>query len=146
MTSTIEQRRSSSARPARRRGRVIAVTGATAAASAVWIVARLAGSTLTVSMPGQAPMAIGLPVVVFTALVAALAGWGLLAGLERLTHWPRTLWTVVAVVALLASFGPPALADTSTGSRIALVLMHLAVAAVLIPGLRRTTRARGDTR
>ncbi len=142
MTTTIQHGRSASAASARRRGRAIAVTAATAAASAVWTMARLTGTTITVSMPNQAPTAIGLPMVVFTALVASLAGWGSLAALERLIRRPRAVWTGLAVVALLASFGPPLLlAHASNGTRIALALMHIAVAAVLIPALRRTTRA-----
>jgi hypothetical protein len=120
---------------------MLTVTAAATAASVVWTLARLAGTTVTVSMPHQAPMAIGLPMVVFTALVASLAAWGSLAALERLTRRPRAVWTGLAVVALLASFGPVLLAHTSNGTRIALALMHIAVAAVLIPALRRTTQA-----
>ena len=35
----------------------------------------------------------------------------------------------------------PAFADASTSTRTTLVLMHVTVAAVLIPGLRRTARS-----
>ena len=42
-----------------------------------------------------------------TSLVTALAGWGLLALLERFTARPRTIWTAIAVlVGLLSLAGP----------------------------------------
>lgn len=140
MTS-VELDRGSTAGTAARRARAITVTVATAAAGAVWLVAAIAGTTLTVTMPGQPPMTIGLPLVIATALAASLAGWGSLALLERLTKHARTWWTVLAIAALLASFGPPLTAQTTGAVRLTLVLMHTAVAAVLISGLRRRSRS-----
>jgi hypothetical protein len=77
--------------------------------------------------------------VTVTSGVASLAAWGLLALLERLTAHPRTLWTAIAVLALLISLGGP-LSGTgiTSANRVALALMHLSVAAVLIPLLPRT--------
>jgi peptidoglycan/LPS O-acetylase OafA/YrhL len=75
-----------------------------------------------------------------TSLVAALAGWGLLALLERFTARPRTSWTAIAgLVGLLSLVGPlSAIASTTVANGLSLALMHLAVAAVLIPGLAAT--------
>jgi hypothetical protein len=82
-------------------------------------------------------------VVADTSLVAALAGWGLLALLERFTARPRTIWTAIAVlVGLLSLAGPlSTLASTTAANALALALMHLAVAAVLIPILAGTSPA-----
>lgn len=88
-------------------------------------------------MNGQSPMTIGLPAVIATAVVASLAGWGSLAVLTRISSRPRRIWTVVALVALILSFSGPVTAETDTATRVALLAMHVAVAAVLIPGLGR---------
>ena len=45
----------------------------------------------------------------------------------------------MAVVVLLASLTLPLSVATTNSTRVALVLMHLAVAAVLIPSLRRAS-------
>jgi Family of unknown function (DUF6069) len=77
---------------------------------------------------------------VIAAVLAALAGWGLLALLERFTARPRTIWTAIAVlVGLLSLVGPlSTIASTTVANGLSLALMHLAVAAVLIPGLAAT--------
>lgn len=47
------------------------------------------------------------------------------------------IWTVVASVVLLISFGPVLGIEASNGTKAVLVLMHIAVGAALIPVLRR---------
>ena len=117
---------------------VAAVLGATAAATAIWAVATMAGAELTVSYaPGQ-PMKITVVNVVVAALVGSLAGWGLLALLRRFTAKARAVWTVTAIVTALLSLGGPLSATASAGTKVSLVAMHLAVATVLISVLRRT--------
>lgn len=123
----------------RRRGRVVAVVGAVLAATMLGLVVRLAGLDTEIAMAGQPAMELGLSAVVLTALVASLAGWASLAILERLTTRARAWWTVLAVVALLASFVPVLAIDASAEARIGLAVLHVVVAAVLVPGLRRTT-------
>jgi hypothetical protein len=125
----------------RRRARLLVVVGAVMAALVVWAVAEL-GFGLHLRLPAngsQASWDVNAVVVVATSGVAALAAWGLLALLERLTAHPRAAWTTIAVLALLISLGGP-LSGTgiTTANRVALALMHLAVAAVLIPLLPRT--------
>lgn len=136
---------SASTRPATAvlKRRALAVVGAALAPTAVWLVAQAAGNELEVSLAGQPPMVVSLPFVVVTALAASLAGWGALAVLQRVTSHARTLWTGLAVAALLASLGPVATVETSAAVRTFLALMHVAVAAVLVPGLRGTLPARG---
>lgn len=121
---------------ATRRRRATAALAAVLAPAAIWLVAvPLVGVDLQVAQPsGRAPAEITLPLVLVTALAASLAGWGLLALLERLTPRARTIWTATAV-ALVVSFAPLLGPGTPTASRIVLALMHLAVAAILIPAL-----------
>src|SRR4030081_2510603 len=116
-----------------------AVLGATAAAIAIWVVAIAAGADLTVSFgAGQPIQKITVVNVVVAALVGSLAGWGLLAMLRRFTTNARAIWTVVAIIFALFSLGGPLSTISSTGTKVALVAMHLAVATVVIVGLRRT--------
>lgn len=54
---------------------------------------------------------------------------------------PLLVWLVVALVGLALSLALPLSGtDTSIGDRSTLLLMHLAVAAILIPGLAGTIR------
>jgi hypothetical protein len=124
-----------------RRARALTGVVAAGASTALWLAAHLLDVPLTVTMQGQSPMKIGIGFVLATALTASLAGWGSLALLERLTARARTIWTALAILALIASFAAPAFADASASTRTTLVLMHVMVAAVLIPGLRRTARS-----
>jgi hypothetical protein len=118
-----------------------AVLGATAAAVAIWAVAVAAGAELTVSFgPGQPIQKITVINVIVAALVGSLAGWGLLALLRRFTDKARAVWTAIAIVVALLSLGGPLSAVASPSTKVSLVAMHLAVAAVLIVVLRRTTQ------
>jgi hypothetical protein len=125
------------------RARALAVIAAVLAALAVWLVTDpLLGVELAApTRPGsQELLSITPGLVAATSLAAALAGWGLLALLERFTARPRTSWTVIAVgVGLLSLAGPlSTIASTTVANAGSLALMHLAVAAVLIPGLAAT--------
>jgi hypothetical protein len=123
-----------------RRARALAVIAAALAALAVWLITDpLLGIDLSApTAPGSQELQPITPALVAgTSLVVALAGWALLALLERFTARARTIWTAIALlVALLSLAGPlSALASTTAANAVALALMHLAVAAVLIPGL-----------
>jgi hypothetical protein len=129
-----------------RRARALAVIAATLAALAVWLITDpLLGIDLTgTTRPGSQQLQPITPALVAGAsLAVALAGWALLALLERFTARARTIWTAVALlVALLSLAGPlSALASTTAANVLALALMHLAVAAVLIPMLAGTSPA-----
>lgn len=83
------------------------------------------------------------PVLILaTAAIAALAGWALLVALKRITHRACTIWTIAAVITLLVSMAGPFLGAATVAATAVLALMHVGVAAVLIPGLRRTACAR----
>jgi uncharacterized protein DUF6069 len=121
-----------------RRNRILGVVGATLAAVAVWAIeVPLLGIRLLTQFGNTAPQSIGIALVVVSALAGSLAGWGLLALLERRFARARTIWTGIAIAVLLVSFSAPISAGTTTTTKVALLMMHLAVAAVLIPTLRR---------
>jgi Family of unknown function (DUF6069) len=123
--------------------RALSVGGAIIAAAAVWVFAvPLLGLHLIVRFGNNAPQTVGLDFVVGATLIASLLGWGLLAMLERRTSRAHTIWTVVAIAVLLVSLSLPLSAGTTTSTKAALAVMHLAVAAVLITGLRGGLRRR----
>lgn len=122
--------------------RALVVAGAVAAAVLVWAIA-IIGLDLRVTVP----VGLGSPnredlqfgPVLIMALASTLAGWGLLAILERITSRSRTIWTAVAVAVFALTL--PYLPGFTTTERVVITLMHLALAVVLIIGLRRTSRA-----
>jgi hypothetical protein len=128
-----------------RRARALAVIAATLAALAVWVITDpLLGIDLTgTTRPGSQQLQPITPALVAGAsLAVALAGWALLALLERFTARARTIWTAVALlVALLSLAGPLSILASTEANVLALALMHLAVAAVLIPMLAGTSPA-----
>ncbi|WP_283136461.1 DUF6069 family protein [Rhizohabitans arisaemae] len=132
MSTTTPTRRSSNLST-----RLWVAAGAVFAPVPVWLGAGLAGADLKVTMAGQPPMSIGVHMVLTTALAGALAGLGSHALLTRFSARGRTAWTALALVALLLSFAPLLTVEAATGTIVALAAMHVAVAAVLIPGLRR---------
>jgi hypothetical protein len=102
----------------------------------VWLVTDpLLGHRLRIT-DGEQTLDIGAVPVGFVALLASLSGWGLLAVLERFgARRARAIWTGAAVAVLAVSFLPLTGDGMDGGTRASLALMHLAVAAVLIPGL-----------
>ncbi len=125
----------------RRRTRLLAVVGSALAAVAVWAVAEF-GLGINVREPAGD---VGAANVVFASVVASLAGWALLALLERVTARAARWWPAIATtVALLSLVAPLTMPGVTTSSRVVLALLHLVVAATLIPLLSRT--ARGNSR
>jgi hypothetical protein len=123
--------------------RTVSVAGAVIAALGVWVIAvPILGAHLTIRFGSGAPQTIGIALVAGASLLGSLGGWGLLALLERRTPRARTIWTAVAVVVVVASLSLPLIAATTMSAKVALSLTHLAVAAVLIPTLSRSSRAR----
>ncbi|MGI8875559.1 MAG: DUF6069 family protein [Egibacteraceae bacterium] len=130
----------------RRRARLLAVVSTILAALALWTVAEpILGVDLRepARAAGGATRAIGPLNIVLASAVASLAGWGLLAALERLTVRARTAWTATAVVVALVSLGGPLSgAGITAANKVVLALLHIVVAAVLIPLLSRTSPQR----
>jgi uncharacterized protein DUF6069 len=120
------------------RTRVVGVRGATLAAAAVWVVAvPVLGVDLVTRFGNAAAQSVGFGLGVAAALIGSFAGLGLLVLLERVSSRAITIWTVIAVVVLLASLSLPLVAGTTTSAKGALALMHIAVASVLIATFRR---------
>lgn len=97
-----------------------------------WATGPLAGVEITANT-GGGPAPVGLVAVVSAALIAGLAGWGLLAALERRTRCPAHIWTRTAVMVLTLSLAGPLTSSTSGPvGTLALVAMHLITGSVLI--------------
>ncbi|WP_433235660.1 DUF6069 family protein [Streptosporangium sp. CA-135522] len=127
--------------------RALVVAGAMAAALALWALAGpLAELNLAVRIGGELQL-VGLVSVAAASLIAGLAGWALLAALERRSARPRRTWTIIAVIVLVLSLAGPIGSAAGTPSMVVLAGMHLLVAAVLIPGLggSATVRRRPGT-
>lgn len=121
------------------RARGLFVLAATAAAGMVWLVAKpLLSIDLLVHPGGAAAQQVGVGAVITVSLAVSLLGWGLLTLLERLTPRARTIWTGIAVAVLLLSLAGPLTSTSAASTTAVLVLMHIAVAAVLIPAMRHT--------
>jgi hypothetical protein len=117
--------------------RALTVAAAAAAALLVWTVAGPIGGA---GMHARGTH-VGPAAVAVSALLVGLAGWGLLAVLERRAKRPGRTWGITAGVVLGVSMTGP-LGAEGPGTYIALTAMHVVVGAVLIAGLGRTARAR----
>jgi hypothetical protein len=119
--------------------RVAVVLVATVVALVVWALATKAfGVSFESPGYGSTPAQTIEVVWVFVVpIVVGLAGWGLLAVMQRV--WPtsgRRIWTVIAVVVLLLSLLVTVTGTgVSVGSRITSACLHIAVGAILILGL-----------
>ncbi len=111
--------------------------GAIASAGAVWLGARALGIELVVEVADRPPEPVSLPITLIFAAQAALAGWALLAVLERVSRHAHPIWTTTAAVVLVASLVPIYAVEASAGTRVSLTAMHLVVGGVLIAGLAR---------
>ena len=126
---------STSAGPRRLR-RAAAVVAAAAAAGVVSLLGSAAGVDFLLS-DSTGAVVISLPIVLMFGTAFGLLGWAALAVLERFTGKARAIWTGLAVAVLVLSLPPIFLEDATVATKVALVLVHAAVAAVLIPALRR---------
>ena len=123
--------------------RPLSIVAAVVAAEGIWLL-----SELVFGIRLQAPAGNGYPqpvdidpgTVAIASVVMPLLGWGLLFGLERFTSRAREVWLGVALLTLVASlFMPLSGAGVTVADRAVLVLMHLTVAAIVIPLLYRTS-------
>jgi Family of unknown function (DUF6069) len=124
----------------RRRFRLGVVVGAAVATSTVWLLAHALGANFTLSAASSS-ITLNLPTVIGFTLWFGGLGWAALALLERYSRKASTIWTRLAVTVLPLSIIPIFVEHATVQTRTALVLIHLTVAAVLIPLMRRTTRA-----
>jgi hypothetical protein len=124
--------------------RIVAVVSAPVAAGALWAVeVPLLGARLGVRFPhGGAQVIAGGPVV-GASLVAALAGWALVALIATRSGHGRRLWTTVAVAVLAVSLILPLASAITAVAAICLIGLHLAVGAAVIPQMRATMGGSG---
>ncbi|GAA4056575.1 DUF6069 family protein [Actinomadura miaoliensis] len=116
---------------------LLTVAGAPAAALAVWTLAvPLAGTAPAVRTDGGT-QTIGPASVAVASLLVGLAGWALLAVLERWTPRPGRAWTIIALAVLALSLTGPFGNAVGVAAALVLALLHLVVAAVLYLGLVR---------
>lgn len=115
---------------ARRRRRALGVVATLVVALAVWLVGRLSGADYWIA-DSQGTVRIDALVTTQVTVVLGLAGWAVLALLERLTRYGTAIWTVLATVIVAASMIPVFLVEATTATRVALVAVHLAVGALI---------------
>lgn len=121
---------------ARRLTRAAGVAGGTLVNAVIWLIATALGVDFVLT-DSTGTGVVDLPTTVIFTVIFGLLGWGSLALLERFTRRGLAIWTVLAVAVVLASMVPIFLVQATTGTQVALVLIHLAVGAALIPAARR---------
>jgi hypothetical protein len=125
-----------------RRSRAIAVLSAGAAGLLGWVAAdALLGVDLAVQTGDTATLReVGPVAALLAGLMSGLAGWLLLAVLERFTARARSLWRAIALLTLVVSL-VGTLDAVTTAATAALATLHVLVGAtvlVLLP--RRASR------
>lgn len=121
------------------RARGLLVGGAVLATSTLYLTAGAAGVDFSLTDPGKTQHhALILPEIAVFTLVFALLGWGTLALLEHWTRRAAAIWTALATAVLLLSFVPIGLETATAGTKIMLTVIHVTVAAALVPMLRHT--------
>jgi hypothetical protein len=139
-TTTI-QYTSRAAAPGPRRLRAIAVGAAVVTTGTLYVAARALGTDFALTDPGKSQThQLILPEIVVFTLVFSLLGWAAITLLERYVRRARGIWTALAGAVLLLSFVPIALEQATADTKLMLVLIHAAVAAVLVPAFRLARR------
>jgi len=120
------------------RSRLSAVPAAALAALAVWVLAvPVLGVDLLVVPVGGSLQEVSPVAVAAGPVAAGLAGWVLLALLERRARRPHRTWRVVALGVLGLSLVTPLAGGVGPAATGVLVLMHLLAGGVLIALLPR---------
>ena len=126
-----------------RAGRIVAIAIAATATGLAWLLGRLAHVDYIVDTPiGTRKITLALTVVATVA--AGLAGWVVIALLERYTSSPRGVWIALTLVVLVVSIVPVFWTTANLDTQLMLTALHCVAAAVLIPALpqRHTTATR----
>lgn len=144
------QQQNRSARRGNAALRLGGLLGAAAAVAAVWLIARYAAN-VHLHSPAfgdtQRPATVPVGLALAVAVLAGLAGWGVAELLARRAARPRRTWLAISLaVVVLSLSGPLTGHGVTTGDRIALVCMHLAVAVVLVPMIALSLAPRAGDR
>ncbi len=126
----------------------LATSSAVLVTALFWAVAHLLGVELRVdTRMGLPALAVTLPLITASTLAASLLAIATRRQLDRFTHRAATVWTRLALTVLLVSLTPLAYVQASAAAKATLAMMHLAVAAILIPLLAHVNGSRvRDTR
>ena len=117
-----------------RAGRVVAIAIAATATGLAWLLGRMAHVDYIVDTPiGTREITLALTIV--AAVAAGIAGWVVIALLERYTSSPRGVWIALALVVLVVSIVPIFWTTANLGTQLMLTALHCVAAAVLIPAL-----------
>jgi uncharacterized membrane protein len=121
-----------------RRAGLTAVAAAAVTNGLLWTAGRLAGVDFVLRDPGSTAVhPLSLAEIVGFSVLPVLAGWGSLALLRRLSRHGDRIWIGLAAAVLLLSFVPIALEASTASTKAMLTVIHLVVAAALVPVLRR---------
>ncbi len=122
-----------------RAGRASAVVGTTIGALIAWtFLHEVSGIDLAVRSGGGLRH-VGAVSVAATSVAVTLAGWGLLALLERRVRHPHLVWSLTALIVFLISL-LGALGGVSAADRAGLAGLHATVAVLAAAGLLGTRR------
>jgi len=122
------------------RHRAMGVVGACGAGLTVWLAGAAFGADYRICVPAGCTV-LDAPAMLVTIIGAGLLGWATLAAAERIFRRGRRVWTALAVATTAVSMVPIDLVAAIAVTKAALVVSHLAVAAVLIAAYRHPTRA-----
>ncbi|WP_205327971.1 DUF6069 family protein [Glycomyces sp. YM15] len=137
MSKTDEQTPVKAAAPVWRT-RLLALAVTMAATALAWVVANIAGVELEASQPGGAVVPIGLVNVAMSVVLFGGAGWLARAILDRFAKRRAVLvWRIGAGVVFVLEVFPVVLAEATVGMKVFLAVLHVIVAAILIPVLGR---------
>ncbi|WP_433684806.1 DUF6069 family protein [Nocardia sp. CA-119907] len=124
-----------------------AIGGAVLGTALLWAAARGLDVELRVdARNGRPPQVVGLPLVAGSTLVVSLLASATRKWLDRYADRAPTVWIRLTVTVLLVSLAPMAYVQASGTAKATLALMHVAVAAVLIPLLARGSGGRPGTK
>ena len=121
-----------------RRPGLTAVVTAAVTNGVLWTAGRLGGVDFALRDPGATEVhPLSLPEIAVFSVLFTLLGWGSLALLRRITRHGTAIWIGLAATVLLLSFVPIALENSTASTKAMLTVIHLVVAAALVPVLRR---------
>jgi len=126
-----------------RAGRIVAIAIAATATGLAWLLGWLVHVDYVVDTPiGTRKITLALTIVATVA--AGIAGWVVIAMLERYTSSPRGVWIALTLAVLVLSVVPVFPTTANLGTQLMLTALHCVAAAVLIPALpqRHTTATR----
>jgi len=126
-----------------RAGRIVAIAIAATATGLTWLLGWLVHVDYVVDTPiGTRKITLALTIVATVA--AGIAGWVVIALLERYTSSPRGVWIALTLAVLVLSVVPVFRTTANLGTQLMLTALHCVAAAVLIPALpqRHTTATR----